>query len=95
MNVKGNCDLGDSEFKLNGSGSKWWKDPSAGIMNVDGTFTAGSAIFCASSEFYSGCAVKIAGDVNINSDSKVSVSYLKAKISFKVQGQLLFSKTRA
>lgn len=79
LNVKGNCDLGTSAFKLNGNGSKYWTDPSAGIMNVDGTFTAGSAEFCAGSKFYSGCAIKIAGDVNINSDSKVSVSYLKAK----------------
>lgn len=79
LNVKGNCDLGTSAFKLNGNGSKYWTDPNAGIMNVDGTFTAGSAEFCAGSKFYSGCAIKIAGDVNINSDSKVSVSYLKAK----------------
>lgn len=79
LNVKGNCDLGTSAFKLNGNGSKYYTDPNAGIMNVDGTFTAGSAEFCAGSKFYSGCAIKIAGDVNINSDSKVSVSYLKAK----------------
>lgn len=80
LNVKGNCDLGNSDFKLNGGGSnKWYTDPAAGIINVDGTFTAGSAEFCAGSQFYSGCAIKIAGTVNINSDSKVSVSYLKAK----------------
>lgn len=79
LNVKGDCDLGNSTFKLNGNGNKSWTDPSAGIINVDGTFTAGSAEFCAGSHFYSGCAIKIAGDVNINSDSKVSVSYLKAK----------------
>lgn len=95
LNVKGNCDLGDSEFKLNGSGSKWWKDPSAGIMNVDGTFTAGSAEFCASSEFYSGCAVKIAGDVNINSDSKVSVSYLKAKNIIQSSGTAFILKDQS
>lgn len=95
LNVKGNCDLGDSEFKLNGSGNKWHKDPSAGIMNVDGTFTAGSAEFCASSEFYSGCAVKIAGDVNINSDSKVSVSYLKAKNIIQSSGTAFILKDQS
>lgn len=95
LNVKGNCDLGDSEFKLNGNGSKWYKDPSAGIMNVDGTFTAGSAEFCASSEFYSGCAVKIAGDVNINSDSKVYVSYLKAKNIIQSSGTAFILKDQS
>ena len=79
LNVKGNCDLGTSSFKLNGNSNPYYTDPNAGIMNVDGTFTAGSAEFCAGSKFYSGCAIKIAGDVNINSYSKVSVSYLKAK----------------
>lgn len=80
LNVKGNCDLGNSKFILNGEGSdQWYDNPNKVAMNVDGTFTAGSAEFNSAARFYSGCAVKIADYININSNSIVSVSYLKAK----------------
>ena len=96
LNVIGNCDLGNSAFKLNGgSSNKWYTDPAAGIINVNGTFTAGSAEFCAGSQFYSGCAIKIAGTVNINSDSKVSVSYLKAKDIIQSSGTAFILKDQS
>lgn len=80
LNVKGNCDLGTSDFILNGDGStQYYDNPNKVAMNIDGTFTAGSVQFNSSAKFYSGCAVKVARELNINSNSIVSVSYLKAK----------------
>lgn len=80
LNVKGDCNLGNSDFVLNGdNSSQYYDNPNKVAMNVDGTFTAGSVQFNSSAKFYSGCAVKVARELNINSNSIVSVSYLKAK----------------
>lgn len=74
LNVKGNCNLGNSDFTLNGS---TWSGPK-GIMNVDGTFTCGSLQLNTDAKLYSSCATKVAGTVNVNSGSELHISYLKA-----------------
>lgn len=74
LNVKGNCNLGNSDFILNGS---TWSGPK-GIMNVDGTFTCGSLQLNSDAKLYSSCATKVAGTVNVNSGSELHISYLKA-----------------
>lgn len=96
LNVKGNCNLGTSTLKINGSGNEYWKDPTSGFMNVDGTLTCGNLELCSSAKLYSGCAVKVSKDVNINSGATFDVSYLKANkiiqssgTKFKLKNQSL------
>lgn len=96
LNVKGNCDLGTSTLKINGSGNEYWEDPNSGFMNVDGTLTCGNLELCSSAKLYSGCAVKVSKDVNINSGATFDVSYLKANkiiqssgTTFKLKNQSL------
>lgn len=68
LNVKKNCNIGSSDFRLSG-----------GLMNVDGTLTVGSVDFNSGAKLYSGCAVVSSGTFNVNSGAEVHVSYLKAK----------------
>ena len=95
LNVKGNCNLGSSTLKINGSGNAYWEDPNAGIMNVDGTLTCGKLEICSSAKLYSSCAVKVANEVNINSSSTFSVSYLKANKIIQSSGTIFKLKNQS
>ena len=78
INIKGNCDLGNSKFTLNGN---YWDNPRTkvtGIINCDGTFTCGEMSFNNGGAMYSGCAIKVAGKADINSNSEIHISYMKA-----------------
>lgn len=95
LNVKGDCNLGSSTLKLNGSGNAYWEDPNAGIMNVDGTLTCGNLEICASAKLFSSCAVKVADVVNINSDATFDVSYLKANKIIQSSGTIFKLKDQS
>lgn len=95
LNVKGDCNLGSSTLKLNGNGNAYWEDPTAGIMNVDGTLTCGNLEICASAKLFSGCAVKVADVVNINSDATFDVSYLKANKIIQSSGTIFKLKNQS
>lgn len=95
LNVKGDCNLGSSTLKLNGNGYAYWEDPTAGIMNVDGTLTCGNLEICASAKLFSGCAVKVADVVNINSDATFDVSYLKANQIIQSSGTIFKLKNQS
>ena len=95
LNVKGDCNLGSSTLKLNGSGNAYWEDPTAGIMNVDGTLTCGNLEICASAKLFSSCAVKVADVVNINSDATFDVSYLKANKIIQSSGTIFKLKNQS
>lgn len=95
LNVKGNCNLGTSTLKINGSGNAYWEDPNAGIMNVDGTLTCGNLELCSGAKLYSGCAVKVSKDVNINSYATLDVSYLKADKIIQSSGTIFKLKNQS
>ena len=95
LNVKGDCNLGSSTLKLNGSGSQYYEDPTAGIMNVDGTLICGNLELCGGAKLFSSCAVKVADVVNINSDATFDVSYLKANKIIQSSGTIFKLKNQS
>lgn len=92
LNIKGDCDLGNANFKLNGNPG--WTQANS-FMNVDGTFTAGSMELNSGSQFYSGCSVKVAGNVNVNSGSTLNVLYMKAGSVTLSSGSTLLLKPQS
>lgn len=92
INIKGDCDLGNAIFKLNGNPG--WTQANS-FMNVDGTFTAGSMELNSGSQFYSGCSVKVTGNVNVNSGSTLNVLYMKAGSVTLSSGSTLLLKPQS
>lgn len=95
LNVKGDCNLGSSTLKLNGRGNAYYEDPTAGIMNVDGTLICGNLELCGGAKLFSSCAVKVADVVNINSDATFDVSYLKANKIIQSSGTIFKLKNQS
>lgn len=67
INIKGDLNLGESEFKLDNKTK----------LNVDGKITAKRLELTNSSVLYSGCGAKIAGEVNLNDGSALHAKYLE------------------
>ena len=67
INIKGDLNLGESEFKLDNKTK----------LNVDGKITAKRLELTNSSVLYSGCGAKIAGEVNLNDHSALHAKYLE------------------
>lgn len=67
INIKGDLNLGESQLKL-GVNSK---------LNVDGKITATRLELTNSSDLYSGCGAKIAGEVYLNDGSALHAKYLE------------------
>lgn len=95
LNVKGDCNLGSSTLKINGNSNEYWQDPTAGIMNVDGTLTCGNLELCKGAKLFSSCAVKVAEEVNINSLATFNVSYLKANKIIQSSGTIFKLKNQS
>lgn len=95
LNVKGDCNLGSSTLKINGNSNEYWQDPTAGIMNVDGTLTCGNLQLCKGAKLFSSCAVKVAEEVNINSLATFNVSYLKANKIIQSSGTIFKLKAQS
>lgn len=64
-------------------------------MNVDGTLTCGNLELCSGAKLYSGCAVKVSKDVNINSYATFDVSYLKADKIIQSSGTIFKLKNQS
>lgn len=67
INIKGDLNLGESQLKLDVNSK----------LNVDGKITATRLELTNSSDLYSGCGAKIAGEVYLNDGSALHAKYLE------------------
>ena len=82
INIKGDLNLGESEFKLDNKTK----------LNVDGKITAKRLELTNSSVLYSGCGAKIAGEVNLNDGSALHAKYLEcSKFTQRSGARLILS----
>ena len=82
INIKGDLNLGESEFKLDNKTK----------LNVDGKITAKRLELTNSSVLYSGCGAKIAGEVNLNDHSALHAKYLEcSKFTQNSEARLILS----
>ena len=79
INIKGDLNLGESEFKLDNKTK----------LNVDGKITAKRLELTNSSVLYSGCGAKIAGEVNLNDGSALHAKYLECSKFIQSSGAKL------
>jgi len=89
LNVKGNCDLGDSFFKFSG-----------GKMNCDGIIKAGKFEMNNGAKLYSGCGMHIKEDVNLSGNqwdggAELHVGYLKAENITQAVGSNIILKSQS